>query len=135
MFLLTQMELWLFQIKCKISLLSIFLEKLVYSISFYFFVFRVYFIIIYLFITVTCIHFTFTKQHINIIKVISIHSPLWAYKSLQIHINLMCMFTVNCQVMLHVKNFFLLFQMLSMKFARYLDFKFIKRHNCLSGIK
>ena len=38
--------------------------------------------------------------------IISIPSPLWAYKSLQIHINLMCMFTFNCSMMLQEKTFF-----------------------------
>ena len=68
--------------------------------------------------------------------IMNIPSPLWIYKSLQIHINLMCMFTFNCPVMLQERSiFFLSLQMVSMKFARYLDFKFIKRHNRLSGIK
>ena len=38
--------------------------------------------------------------------IISIPSPLWAYKSLQIYINLMCRFTFNCSMMPQEKTFF-----------------------------
>ena len=40
--------------------------------------------------------------------IISIPSPLWAYKSLQIYINLMCRFTFNCSMMLQEKTFSLI---------------------------